>query len=386
MDFVTSSSRWLAAVDHDAVAPGFVERLTVASNGGRGTEPRSIAAPYYLTDLGVRKFEDPRVFTEAHLALFGLGPQPCAEEDLRLLGGTPVGDLGAVLDAFVLVTGDYATAHEAVAGRFDEVVAEGTPSLLVQVGVLCAAQGDDRVRPALRRAAEVALYPTDRFMALHRLAAAEIKRFRQPVEGLRMLDALDEEIGAGERDGLLSAGDRETLLSVTANLRALGLMRSGRGGDVRPEIMRSRGLHTLDDLREVVLGEASRYGAQERINVAQVLSGDGEAAAAVEVLAENLEYCRVHNQDYVGEALTALAYGQFRAGQLGDAARSAADAARHIAFEASPTRLRVAREIEAAAYFSADDIDSARAALRAVETDPLGLTLSRPDLVGSHIR
>lgn len=153
-----------------------------------------------------------------------------------------------------------------------------------------------------------------------------------------------------------------------------------------PEIIRSRGLHTLDDLREVVPGEASRYGAQERINLAQVLSGEGQAAAAVEALEENLEYCRLHNVDYVGEALTALAYGQFRAGRFGDAVHSAADAALRIAFEASPTRLRVAREIHVAAYFGADDVEAARSVLRSVEADPLGLTLSRPHLVGSTIR
>jgi hypothetical protein len=378
LDFVISSSLWLETVDRDAVAPGFVERLVVAASRGRTQGPRSIAAPYYLTDLGVRKFDDPRVFTHAHLALSAREHLSDAGEDRRVLTRTPVEDLGAVLDAFVLITGEYATARDAIGSRFEELLPDGTPALLVQVGVLFAAQGDDRARIALRRAAEVAQLPTDRFMALHRLAAAEIKRFRQPDEGVRVLDALDREVDASRRSGVLSAGDGETLLSVTANLRALGLMRAGSGRDVRAEIVRSRGLHTLDGLRQVALGEASRYGAQERINLAQVLFSDGEVGQAVEALEENVEYCRLHSTDYVGEALTALAYGQFRAGRFVEAARSAADATARIAFEASPSRLRAARQIQIAAYFRADEVEPARAVLRSMELDPLGLVLSRP--------
>lgn len=386
MDFVASSAHWLRTVDPDAVAPGMIERLTVAANRGRSDQPRSIAAPYYLTDLGVRKFEDPRLFTEAHLDQFGPEHRSEPEQDAALLLGSPMSGFAGLLDALVLLTGDYTTAHVVVAARFEELVAEAAPSSLVQVGVLLAALGDERARPALRRASDVALHPTDRFMALHRLAAAEIKRFGRPDEGVRILADLDLEIEAAATTDVLSSGDRETLLSVTANLRALALLRSERGDAARAEIMRSRRLHTLADLREVAAGEAARYGAQERINVAQVLAGDGELAAAVEALEENLEYCRACNVDYVGEALTALAYGQFRAGRFVDAARTAADAALHIAFEASPTRLRGAREIEIAALFSVGDIESAQKVLASVEADPLGLTLSRPELVRSTNR
>ncbi len=385
MDFVTSAARWLRTLEPDSVAPGFVERLGVAAARGRTDGPRSIAAPYYLTDLGVRRFDDPSVFLTAHLALLGTEHRSDPRDDADLLAATPIDELGAVLDAFVLLTGDYDTAHRVVAARFDELLTRRSAGLLVQVGVLFAAMGDERVRPALQRAAEVALHPTDRFMALHRLAAAEIKRFARPEEGLRLLQELDEQIDAAQGAGVLSAGDREALLSVTANLRALALLRT-RPGDVRAEIVRSRSLHTLDDLHEVVVGEASRYGAQERINLAQVLSGDGEDDAAVEVLEDNVAYCRTHSLDYVGEALTALAYGQLRAARFADAATNAALAAERIAFEASPARLRVAREIQVAAYFSADDIESATSALRAMEGDPLGLLLSRPHLVGSESR
>ncbi len=386
LDFVTSAARWLRTLDPKSAAPGFVERLGVAAARGRADGPRSIAAPYYLTDLGVRRFDDPSVFLEAHLALLGPEHRSDLQEDAALLAATPADEFGAILDAFVLLTGDYESAHGVAAARFDELLTRPSASLLVQVGVLFAAVGDERVRPVLLRAAEVALHPTDRFMALHRLAAAEIKRFGRPEEGLRILQELDQQVDAAQSDGVLSAGDREALLSVTANLRALALLRTGHPEDVRAEIVRSRDLHTLDDLREVVIGEASRYGAQERINLAQVLSGDGEDDAAVDVLGDNVAYCRTHSPDYVGEALTALAYGQLRAARFEEAAATATLAAERIAFEASPARLRVAREIQVASYFSAADLESATSALRAMEGDPLGLLLSRPHLVGSESR
>ncbi|GHS89949.1 hypothetical protein AGMMS50218_17240 [Actinomycetota bacterium] len=378
MDFVASSARWLVSLDHAAVAPGFAERL--AATAGQSAEPRSLAAPYYLTDLGVRRFDDPRLFLAGHLEILGHEHASATADDALLLRTTPVEALGHVLDTFILVTGDYPTAHTVVSERLEAILAGGTTGLLVQVGVLLGALGDERARLALTRAADIAHHPTDRFMASHRLAAAEIKRFNRPTAGLHLLDEIDREIDAARNADTISGGDRETLLSVTANLRALGLSRLGRPVDVYAEIVRSRGMHTLDDLREVVLGEAARYGSQERINLAQVLADGGDLAASVATLEENVEYCNAVNPDYLGEALTALAYGQFRAERWADAASTATAATVRVAFEASPTRLRAAREIRLAAHARAGEEDQAREVLHACEQDPLGLTLSRPQV------
>lgn len=56
----------LLAEDLSSTAPGFAERLRIVAGL---TERRDIAQPYYLTDLGVRRFEDPAVFFEANLQL-----------------------------------------------------------------------------------------------------------------------------------------------------------------------------------------------------------------------------------------------------------------------------------------------------------------------------
>jgi hypothetical protein len=376
MDFTEQSARWLDSLDLGVAAPGFAERLAVAA--GRASGARSLAAPYYLTDLGIRRFEDPELFLSGHLELFTLDRASDLECDDALLRSVPLDRMGSVLDSFILMTGAYEAARDVVLARLEEIVADGAPGLLVQTGVLLAALGDGRARSALDRAATIAIHPTDRFMASHRLAAAEIKRFQRPEVGVRILANLDGMIDDAERTGAISAGDRELLLSVTANLRALALILLGRGSEVRAEILRSRHLHTLDDLREVAPGEAARYGSQERINLAQVLSGDGEMVDAVSALAENLSYCRSVNHDYIGEALTALAYGQFRAELWTEAATTAAEAAHRIAFEASPARLRGARELQAASLDLAGDPGAARAVLSDLREDPLGLRLSRP--------
>jgi MoxR-like ATPase len=248
----------------------------------------------------------------------------------------------------------------------------------VHAGVLLAALGHPEARAAFEGAATLARTPVQRFMARHRLAAAEIKRFGRPAEGLVLLDEVDHEVDSAGSTGAISAGDRRTLHSVTANLRALGLIRLGRSTEVRGEITRSLGLHTLDDLREVDTDEAARYGAQERINLAQVLGRDGDLSGAVEHLAENVARCRATGPDYLGEALTALAYAQLRASDWSAAVVAASEAARRIAFEASPSRLRAAREILIAAHARAGEDEQARTVLHACEQDPLGLTLSRP--------
>lgn len=277
------------------------------------------------------------------------------------------------------MTGHYELAHQVLLDRWAEIVRDATSGLLVQVGVLLAALRDDVARQALMRAADTASQFLGKFMALHRLAAAEIKRFNHPLEGERILAELDFEIDECQTGGLISPGDGDTLRSVTANLRALSLMRQGKQGKVRDEIARARDLNTLDGLDRLVAGEASRYGAQERINLAQVLNREGDVREAVDILEENVEYCTRHNDEYVGEALTALAYGQFLLGHFDDSAASATAAAQRIAFEASPVRLRAAREICAAAYHRADNVSAAREMLRSMEEDPLGIEISRPE-------
>ena len=382
MDFVRWARELAGSIAPETVAPGFMERLLVAAAPTEARPERTIAAPYYLTDLGVRSFEDPARFLSLHADALEW-QLPSAEESARLLLALPIADLADHLDAFVLLTGDYDTAAAAVRAREAEIAGSGLHRLQLFAGVLMAAVGDVCCRRLLDAAAVAAHAPTDMFMARHRRAAAEIKRFGSARTGLTMLDELDRQMAGATQGQALSDGDLRALLSVTANLRALAFLMLKDWARAEAEIARSRELATLTDLRAVRLEESSRYAAQENINLAQMLIKDGDGARAVTTLEENVEFCREHAADYLSEALSALAYAQFLHGEHRVAARTAAEAASRVAEEASPVRLQVAREIRIAALAGAGDSGGAAEELHRMERDPLGLELSRADVLAA---
>lgn len=55
------------------VSPALPERLAAIRGAlvGLTMKPRSVAAPYYSTDLGIRKFQDPEIFYKSHCEISG---------------------------------------------------------------------------------------------------------------------------------------------------------------------------------------------------------------------------------------------------------------------------------------------------------------------------
>lgn len=365
----------LAEHDETAVAHGFTERLEVAARGGSdGPAPRTIAAPYYLTDLGVRRFDDPALFYRAHAERFGWTETISVAGTHELMLDVPVEDLAGLLDAVVLVLGDYETAVDVVRRRYGSIEASTDFDLQIYSGVLLAAHGDESCRPLFAAASEQPhVGAVHRFMAHHRLAAAEIKRFRQPDRGIAIVDEIDVSMSAAADCGEISEGDRAAMASVTANLRALGLLGTGDATAARVEVERARSVATVEGLSKVGRGESARYAAQESINIAQLLSAGENGESSVAVLTSNVSFCREFCPEYLGEALSALAYAQFLAEDHDGAIDTARDAIRSVVREASPVRLRAVREILIGALASSSRLTEAEHELGLLDDDPLGL-------------
>lgn len=377
MNFVEAASALLKNLDPMDVAPGFIERLNVAEGP---ISDRTISTPFYLTDLGVRRFDDPSLFLNANLKLIGTESLSDPECDLNLSKSIPAQGLGDFLDSYILIVGDYDFAARVVIERMGDILVSGNANTLISAGVLAASIGDVSARDLLFEAANSSKTPMNRFMALHRLAAAEIKRFNAPSEGIAILERIENEIASTERDGIISIGDAEALRAVVSNLRALAWIRLKDFKNAVGDISRSMSIHTTDELRTLTIDESARYGAQIRINVAQTQLQRGLLEDGVQTLTENVAYCRANSIEYVGEALSALSYGLYIAGDYRQAISTANDAASEIAFQASPTRLRAARNIAIASLAKLDDLSKASAYLEIANNDVLGLQYSRPNL------
>lgn len=201
----------LNMVDPDAVAPGFVERLQIASAPTAHAVPRTIATPKFLTDLGLRRTPDPAQFFDLHLQIFDWPAHHDRDATRALLGMADQTDLAALLDATVLLTGDYALAHDAVRLRLDEIAHGDDAQLAVTVGVLLAAMGDPACLRLLQHAAAIATDFRTRFIAQHRYAAAQIKRVNDPAAGVRSLDELDRSIEAAHDARRITFNDQCSL-------------------------------------------------------------------------------------------------------------------------------------------------------------------------------
>jgi hypothetical protein len=376
VNLTSGASAILEAVEFRVTAPGFGERLEVAAHGGKpGRGARSIAAPVYVSDLGIRRHDDPRLFFDAHMQLlaFPAGPTPPQVVDEML--GADIPDLAGLLDACILLTGDYDSAVKVIGDRLGEISASRVFALQLYAGVILAACGDPRCRKLFIAAASTArAHAGANAMALHRLAAAEIKRFRQPARGVEILDGIDAQLElTNEREGEFSSADRETLMSLTGNLRALALLQLGDASGAASEVARARDRVQLDGLSSVDRSEAARYASQETINVAQVLVARGAVTDAIALLDENIRFCRANCPEYVGEALSVAAYAGYLADDFASSRVMAEGAIAELVHQATPTRLRVAREVLMATLVGLEDPDSARAVFQSIQDDPLGL-------------
>ncbi|ASE08398.2 hypothetical protein CEP80_04085 [Jonesia denitrificans] len=278
----------------------------------------------------------------------------------------------------MLLIGDYELVYQVVRSRFEEILTNEDYRVQLYSGVILAAHGDESCRQAFNVASNQkkagALHC---FMAQHRLAASEIKRFSRPKHGLDILERLDESMARAAVCGKISEGDCLAMESVTANLRALALMGMREFEAAKREVVRGRSLVPGEDLDKVKRGELARYTAQQNINITQLLVAADDGNKAVKVLEENTEFCETHCLEYLSEAKSALAYAQFLQSDYENAICTAEAAINRIVHEASPERLRSAREIIIASYAELGMMEQAEHQLEAVDIDPLGLTVSR---------
>lgn len=351
-------------------APGFIERIRVAAVGN--TQPRTIATPYYLTDLGIRRFEDPREFFELNVAKTDWDGLHSRQESVNLIRSADLDDLADMLDSYILLVGDYDGAQNAISNRLSGIEASRRPTLQIYAAVLLSLQSDRRSLTMFTHAAKHARTLPSKIMALHRRAAAEIKRFKDPQTGIETLRELDQFVRTQGAEGSLSKDDVNCILSLTSNLRALGYIASGEPELSMNEISLSVELATLDGLEVMSTSEAARYLAQGRINLAQSFLRLNENKKALDTLRNNVDFCFTHAQEYLSEALTTYAYGLYLSQDYTNSIEQATRAIGKIATEGSPTRLRSARKILIGALARSGNETAAHEELKNLDGDPLG--------------
>ncbi|GKT04628.1 hypothetical protein [Furfurilactobacillus entadae] len=119
----------------------FSERLEVAAALLKGVpfEERSSRAPFFLNDLGVRFTESPREFAAWNSDKIDV-TLPTSNEILDDLMKFNIDKLHYLLDAVVLITGDYDSVVQAVLQRKQEILSKGSYEALIYSGTAVASR------------------------------------------------------------------------------------------------------------------------------------------------------------------------------------------------------------------------------------------------------
>ncbi|MDO4888878.1 MAG: hypothetical protein Q3979_09330 [Actinomycetaceae bacterium] len=135
---------------------------------GREYEIRSVAAPVYGTDLGVRFDRDPSEFYGTHCGFARVEPLSPAVLTRALLD-CDTRFLGMLIDSVLLFFGDYRAVKDAVSERYDEIIYGGDYGTQISAGVVMAALGDKHALRLFETVADnEAVSLSDRYGALHR--------------------------------------------------------------------------------------------------------------------------------------------------------------------------------------------------------------------------
>lgn len=373
------ATRLEEAASSSRVAPGFEERIAVAASFPDGAgRARSIRAPYYLTDLGVRRFEDPSVFFLAHLESLGLASIK-SEFDAALVddaANCDIRDYGSLADRYILLVGDYDHAEQVLGDAYLAVSQSTSFNSQLQLGVLALSVGDGQGLALLDKAAcsERVDY-ADKFMVTVRAAAALAKRLGRRSEALARLQAADDELEVLVSAGDVSDRDAALMRDVSANLAALvSVMQGDPDGAIARLAQADRPEPTVGD-GQLTSSQGNRYKAQRSINYATVLFREQRYDVAVACLERNLEFTRRYAPDYEGEAQSTLTYGLLLAERYEDCVLSAEKAIALVSQEASPARLKKVRSVLLACYVKMGRLSAAKEVSDLMEHDPLGLSV-----------
>ncbi|MDN6803100.1 hypothetical protein WM015_01910 [Bifidobacterium mongoliense] len=366
----------IGALEGKRISPAFFERslilkASVSSIFNRQDvfSLRSVGAPYYVTDLGVRFSEDPHRFYLLHCDIAGLRPIE-ESEIVHALSESDIASFGNKVDAFIVFFGDYRCVSKAIAERKSELIAQGSYSTLVYCGVVLAALGNGRSADFFESAVQKTDNPHLKYAAVHRMAAAEIKRFHRSNDAIKLLtQAKDSYI---DKDDPLGQID----LALYYNLYALAEI--GSRTDLGIVSILEMASHSLTSgLESGRLGPmsksmAARYASQVAINKAQILAKEGDYSAAKNILYDNLQFCILNVPEYYPEAAAEHAYTCFLDRDYDSALLWSEKAFARYYFSGDLRGMQTCREIAAASLNESGHVASGDAVAALIHEDPLG--------------
>lgn len=278
---------------------------------------RSTAAPKYVTDLGIRKLESPKLLYSYICNTEKIAYKFSEQDIVDDIAVTPIADLAYILDAFVLLTGEYEFIAKAIMTRYTEILSSTDYWLLVYSATILGAVENSNALQLFLQAKKYE--PDDQFLITnHRLAAYSLKRTTDSIQFYKCIDELfftpegseDKLVALALMDNLFplsildgECSEREYASAYLLLNSALAMCNLIIGGEYTDEV-KSR---------------VARYRSQICINIAQILSKQQLYENAVAVLKNNISLVKKDSPEYLGEAYATYQYSLHLSGKFEDA-------------------------------------------------------------------
>lgn len=374
-DFLSSFLSKLSDMLEGApVSPAFWERFNVTQSVLRGHPKlarRSVASPYFVTDLGVRKFDDPAIFYIEHLKLSMVEDEFSTAGIYELLDEVEMEALADFIDAVILFTGNYSSVAGWISGNVERLVARADYRCLINAGTVVAAMANSLALPLFDQASKLASNVNDAYSAQHRAAAFEIKKLHQPQNGIIRLEKFARILGEAQPTARVQLD-----LALLSNLKALADIEGGTGQESDSLRQAEEKLEILNENLRVsdssIYSRGVRYRSQIAINRAQIEVSSGNYPEACRILSCNVDDARSGAYDYLSEALGEYAYALFLNNEFDKSLRTANEAFWHNYYIGGIAGMRMVRDIGIASLYKMGELGKAEELCTVAENDVLG--------------
>lgn len=289
----------------------FLERLNISKKLLEGTSvrDRSSRSPFFLNDLGVRFTTSPREFVEWNTKKINV-KIPSYDKLVSDMLQAEIGLLPYIMDACILLTGNFDAVFDIVSRRKSEILKHGTYNALIYSGTVCASKGSKDsylyFSKAIQRAGDINHVIT----AYHRLIITKLKRFHD-YEGAQELlyTLISKEIPRSK--------DKDLYMALFDNMLGLAVVMEPNSFSL--VMAKTLLVNATDRINKYVStcssikgkSQAERYKGQVAINLVQLEIQKHDYKLAYHIAINNLEHVRIYSKGYVAEACSILAYTQY---------------------------------------------------------------------------
>lgn len=358
-------------------SPVLFERIQYAKETVLQNKPahsRSLKAPEFLTDFGLRKSTSQFYFIEQVSKKLGI-TLPTEEEIVAQLMTIDISDLATWIDSIVMILGYYSSCHSVVTIRQDELCQIDSPADLVKLATLCGIERDASLAEIIfNLALDKAEDPEIQRLILHRLCVLKLKRTNNTEDFYKTMSVLTSKM-------ILQDQTEESLVLID-NLLALALISTTDNHyqhlqDARLLLLSASTIlnsciTTSDAANTTLISELVRYYSQISINQVQLELELQNYDLAKKLIKNSIKLTSAYNSEYLAEELATAAYIDYKIEDFSLAISGSIDALSEYRQLGDVLGIKRMKQILAASLAKLGLKKEAETVMQLISQDPLG--------------